>query len=321
MRHSILFIILIIICQSLVNAQEEEPTNAISEFVPGLGMVNDICFSRDSCRLAISNGKQVDVYDFKTKQLIYSLEGGHKSDILSMDIAPDDSYLVSGDLDGTIVTWDLKTHQLKQKYNYHKGVISCVKFSPNQREIASSSSDKTVVLYDTEANKILFQFDFHQKNVNSIAFNSTGEILASGGDDKLVFLTNTRTGKSIARLSENKGIVRTVKFSNDDSRLIACDDNSNLIVWKTDNLSNIKVVKNDKLYGGWLLSTDIYNDGKIFVTGSVKGKVSVVSFFGNNTFNVKFPVLKVLFIPDKGAIIKLVVATRGKGVLLVDTSK
>jgi WD40 repeat protein len=321
MRLSFLFIIPIFICQTLVLAQKEEPTNAVSEFVPGLGLVNDICFSKDSCRLAITNGKQVDVYDFSTKQLIYSLEGGHRSDILCIDISPDDSYLVSGDLDGNVVIWDLKTHQLKQNYNNHKGVVSCVKFSPDQREIASSSSDKSVVLYEIETNKILFRFDFHKKDVNSIAFSSTGEILASGGDDTLVFLTSTKTGKLLARLSENKGIVRSVKFSSDDSRLIACDDHSNLIVWKTDNLNNIKVIKNDKLYNGWLLSSDVYNDGKTFVTASVSGKIEVVSFFGKNTFNVKFPAQKVLFIPNKGPIIKLAVATRGRGVLLIDTSK
>jgi len=316
-RILILFLFAGFICRPPVYAQN----GAITEFAPNAGIVYDMCFSKDSSRLAITEGKKINVYDVKSKQLVYSLEGGHTKDILSIDISPDDSTLISGGQDGNVIIWDLKTHQVEQKLSYHKGVVTCVKFSPNQKEIASASSDKTVVIYNTQTNKITSQFTFHQKDVNTIAFNSTGDVLASGGDDKLVFLTDTKTGKSIARLNENKGLVRSVKFSSDDMRLISCDDNSNVVVWKTDLLNNIKVVKNSKAGIDWLLSADIYHDSETIVTGSISGKVTVISFFGNNKFDLKVPVQKVLFIPYDGGVIKVAAATRGKGVLLIDTSK
>jgi len=70
-----------------------------------------------------------------------------------------------------------------------------------------------------------------------------------------------------------------------------------------------------------LLSVDIHNENQIFATGGLSGKLKIETGINTSTYNVKKIIHKVLFVPNQGVHIKIAVATRGMGVLIIDTSK
>jgi WD40 repeat protein len=294
---------------------------AIRQFANIRGIVFDICFSKDSTKLAIAQGNTINFYDFKTEKYLFSLKNGHTKSILSFDISPDDAYLVSGGQDDKVILWDVKTQSILKKLDYHQGVVTSVKFSPDQSKIASGSADNMVILYDIQSDKILFKFDTHKKDVGALAFSPSGEILASAGEDRVINIFNVRSGELISQLNEHKNFIRSIKFSPDGTRLVSGDDNSRLIIWKIDFEGKAKIIDDNNLFLGWISSVDIGDDSRSFLAGGLNGKYQLISFFSKTEYNIKSPVHKAIFIPDPSQIIKLAIATRGNGVLIIDMSK
>jgi WD40 repeat protein len=294
---------------------------AIFTFADTKGIVFDFCFSADGKEIFVAAGNIINVYDYKTQQLQYSLTEGHENTILKLAISPDNSHLVSGGRDSSIVLWDLSNRTIIKKLKPHSGIITALEFSPDNLHFASGASDGLVLLHKLITDTVDFRFSIHRKDVSSLDFNNDGSILLSASEDGSIVFSNTITGEIDNVLNKHKAFVRAAQFNNSCSRMISVDDKSNIFIWNTENISVSYVIAQNKLFPTWATSADFYSDNESYAAANAGGKVSLVTNFSKNTYRLGKPIHRIRFIPGAGVVLKMAVATHGKGIQIIDTSK
>jgi len=69
---------------------------------------------------------------------------GHQYTVYCIDMAEDNTHLVSGGWDNSVKIWDYINAEEIQSFDYHKDMIRELRFSKNNSMIASASRDNTI---------------------------------------------------------------------------------------------------------------------------------------------------------------------------------
>ena len=155
------------------------PSGAVARFEKG--GISDVAVSPDENLIAIASRLGVWLYDAHTKDFV-SLMAVEGTGLLSKVVfSPDGTRIVTGDWDGKITLWDLKTTKALATYT-HKGYITSITFSPNGQFIATGSRDAMATLWDVETGTACFTIT-HQDSVSSITFSPDGTLLATSSSD------------------------------------------------------------------------------------------------------------------------------------------
>lgn len=118
----------------------------------------------------------------------------HDGAVTAVAFSPDGKTLASGNVDNTIILWDIASRQpIDQPLTGHSNLVSSVAFSPDGKTLASGSEDKTIILCDVgcsaRGSQPLGQpLKGQTTSVWSVAFSPDGKTLASGSDDDIIIL-------------------------------------------------------------------------------------------------------------------------------------
>jgi WD40 repeat protein len=283
-------------------------------------IIYDICFTDKGEVLGIADNTAIKAYSVEENVLLNEFKGGHKAQILSIDISKDSTLLISGGKDSLINIWDFSTSQILKSLRYHQGIITVVKISPYKKYISTGSTDHKVIIYDLYKNQIAYEFNDHTDDITSIAFNPNCTMLASASADKSIKIYDLISGKLITSLTGHKSWVRDLSWSSDGAELISCGDDSRIIIWNIRENNNINKRNSSRIGAGWLLSVKFHEDNNTYVTGGTNGKAWIITSFNQYTSKIKYPINKILFKPNEGMYLKLALATMGKGVILINAN-
>jgi WD40 repeat protein len=298
-----------------------QKVNDFTDFNTESKIIYDICFTDKGEVLGIADNKTIKAYSAEDNDLINEFKGGHKGQILSIDISKDSSLLISGGKDSLINIWDFFTGQIIKSLNCHKGIITEVKISPCSNYLASGGTDCKVFIYDLNKNQIICEFNDHKDDVTSLAFNPACTMLASASADKTIKIYNLISGKLITSLTGHKNWVRDLSWSPDGTRLISCGDDSRIIIWNVRNIDNIYIQTNSRIDYGWLLSVQFHEYNNTYTTGGTSGKAWIIMSYNQNLLKIKYPINKILLKPNEGMYLKIALATFGKGVIMVNADR
>lgn len=318
MKKEFLFLLVILIFPALSFSMKP---GSYTIYKTDSRIIYGICFSDKGGVLGIADNNEIKVYSARENVLLNEFKNGHNRQILTINISKDSTLLVSGGKDSTVVVWDFLNNKILRKLSYHKGIVTSVSVSPDNKFIISGGTDKKVVLFDLGKNEVAGEFTDHQCEITSVKFSPDGSLIASAGSDGLIYIYNASNYKRIATLEGHKNWIRDISFSRDGKKLFSCGDDSKVITWNIEKLPSATVIINAKTRYVWLLTTDVNEDCETFVTGGEDGRIRIFSLFDKYVIRLGVPVNKVLFKPHEGAYIKVVAATRGKGVILVDLSR
>jgi len=320
MKNGLITLIITIIsiqtCLSQNNKGAIDISERIGEFT---GIVYDICFSDSGKTLVIPESNQICFYDINSKVRTKIMRDGHSKAILAIDLSVDEKLIASGGMDSIILIRNIHTGEILRKLDYHHGVITTLNFSPDRNLLATGSSDKTVVIFDLLMGKIVYKFDDFVSDITKVKFSPNGQILAVASLDHQIRLYDTKSGQIISNLVGHKNSVRNLCFNKEGTMLYSCGDDSRLIVWNIKNRTLIKKESVENFGSDWLLSVDVIQDAQ--VVAGMDSKIFVATNFGTYIGKIGVPVNRILFIPDKGHVLRFAVATRGKGVFLIGTLK
>jgi len=277
--------------------------------------IYDICFTPNGEAIGIADNKSIKVYSIETRELIREFKNGHNGQILSIDISNDSAKLVSGGKDSTVVIWNFKEGELLKSLKCNS-IITSVCISPNSQYLAYGGSDNSVFVYDIANNKITNIFSEHSDDITSIVFSPDGNYIATSSGDKLINIYGN--GALITVLSGHKDWVRDISFYSDGTKLTSCGDDGKIITWNISDINNPRIINESRHGFNWILSVDVNQDDKTYAFADFKGSAEIIGQFGGYKTNIKAPINKLLFKPNEGVYLKIAVATRGKGVLLID---
>ena len=137
--------------------------------------VNAIEFSEDGNFLyTASTDRTMKVIDCETQQIVHRIlrtsANPHKSGISAMNVA-DANLLCSGDDDGVVCLWDLRSpRQPKQVYDEHADFVSQILYFSEMHTMVSASGDTTIGCFDIRKDSTLAISATRKDELMSMAF-------------------------------------------------------------------------------------------------------------------------------------------------------
>lgn len=168
-------------------------------------------------------------WDFNTRNLMRKFKSDKECH--SMDIEPNDSFILCGQLDGTVKMWGTNDEQEKC-FSIHKDKVINIKIINND-SFLTLGKDKTIKLFDMKNEKVLFTIDeskIPDINERSIAVSPDKKCFAVGSNKGFIYFVNINDGKIIGNF--NNGSVTTLNWNPNNSLLYIGDPNGFLSIWK-----------------------------------------------------------------------------------------
>lgn len=187
----------------------------------GRGKLNNVIFSPDGTRIAVSTAIGIWVYDVQTREavsLFTGIQTGEKERFLPSK-PPEaltfsaDAVLIASAHGRCIYVWDTVTGAAFAKLDEHPDPITAIALSSDHTKLATAGEDWVVRLWDVSTGKYLNSLIGHPGAVNAVTFSPDGKILASAGSR--LRLWDADTGELLHADHEDLGSIDRLVFSPD----------------------------------------------------------------------------------------------------------
>ena len=144
--------------------------------------VNRVEFHPDgNTFISASYDKSWGLWDAKRLKEI-SKQKGHLKEIHSLSVHGDGSLIVTGDLGGYGMVWDLRTGRGIYEIEVSSSIL-CSCFHPNGYELAVGGKNNMISIFDLRRKKEIKLVPAHNKLVSDLQYSEGGHVLLSGSHD------------------------------------------------------------------------------------------------------------------------------------------
>ena len=161
--------------------------------------------------------------------------------VTSLAFLPDGKSL-SGEIEGSgIKVWDVRTGEVKQRFEDQAIDDSLVAMSAAGTSLAEAGADHTLRLWNiTNEQKREIPWP-GSESASALALSTAGQLVAVA-TDKEVAVWNIGSGEKVLTLSGHQSVVNRLAFSHDDRTLISADEGGTIKIWDTESGQNKKTV-------------------------------------------------------------------------------
>jgi COMPASS component SWD3 len=177
------------------------------------GSVTSLKIAPDGKTLVSGAADGIKVWDLTTlpySPLYTMADFGNSTNEVAIN--PNGYLVASGDSDGNVKFWNLRTGTFVSQFSPHQKRISGLAFAQEGKVLITASYDRTIKLWDLESGQLLQELKGHTGAIRAIAIHPQGNILASGGNDGII-LWNLERGELVTRLRENSSWIQSLIFS------------------------------------------------------------------------------------------------------------
>lgn len=180
------------------------------------------------------------IWDIRTKAAVHVL-GGHQNTVASIVTNPVDPQVVTGSMDSTIRTWDIRTGRVMTVLTHHKKAVRALVNHHSEFAMLSAGADN-IKKWALPDGIFVQNFSGHNSIINALAMNQDN-VLVSGGDDGSMKFWDYETGycfqstftRPQAGSLESENGVYAMTFDQTGSRLITCEADKTIKIWKEDD--------------------------------------------------------------------------------------
>jgi WD40 repeat protein len=243
----------------------------IEQFLDFPGFAKAVAYSADGRILAAGgNLPGIHLWDLKshtskaTRTLAVPIRRVNR-----VIFSPDGKTLaVTTDLDGTIVLWDLATHQERVVLHHPSPVVSAA-FSPDGRWLATSGRDDlSIILWDLQSGARRTLLERGTGPTMALAFSPDGALLATAGFVEHHFRVWDLATQQVCRVfAGHSRPVNSVAFSPDGSLLASAGNDGMVGLWSVATGQRRVTLDSQSL---WLKTVAFTPDGRtvVLATGS-----------------------------------------------------
>jgi serine/threonine protein kinase/WD40 repeat protein len=153
------------------------------------------------------------------------------SGIQSAAFSPDGLRAASGDREGTVRLWDLRSGAEVRRLPDHAGIVYAVAFSPDGGKVVSGGDDNLLRLSDAATGKEIRTFVGHEKGVVRLTFSPDGKLLLSGDWGGALRLWDVESGKELRQFEGHTDMIHAVAFAPDGKTAASGSGDGTLRLW------------------------------------------------------------------------------------------
>lgn len=184
-------------------------------------------------------GAFVNILDLTTGKINKRLSG-HTKEATALKLSPDNKYLVSGDVTGKVILWDMQTYQKNKIIDAHQGVVFDIAFA-NDTLFATSSWDGYIKFWSINQTEPLSYIRTEKSSAYAIEFYNNDIYLIASCLDKTIRLYETDTKQLIKHFEGH-----------------------------SENVQSLQVVDNELITSGWDFKTAVWDINSGLQTNRVK---------------------------------------------------
>ena len=170
------------------------------------------------------------------KKCLEPIFSGHKNEVLTATLSPDDHWVLTGSWDNTLRLWELASGKCVRVFEGHTNFISSAVFSSDSQYILSGSLDNTMRIWDTKTGQCVKLLVGHKRNVCSVALSRDGYWALSGSMDNTIRLWNLTNGQCVRTIESHKERVTSVSFSADSKYILSASEDGSVKLWDINSL-------------------------------------------------------------------------------------
>jgi len=110
---------------------------------------NALAISPDGLALVAACDWKAIVYGIVRKQERFALTG-HKGNVRSLAISPDNRRILTGSWDKTVKCWEADSGREVSSYDWRIGRVNCVAFAPDGLRAAAAGDEGKIIVWDVE---------------------------------------------------------------------------------------------------------------------------------------------------------------------------
>ena len=279
-------------------------------------IINDISFSPSGEVLYVTDHNAIKAFIFESQKVIREFSDGHQAEILSIAISSDSTFMASGDRDGKILIWNLRSGEIENTFDTHSGQILSLDISPDNGHLASGATDNTITLYDLSNMSAITTFKNFNDHITGVQFSPDGQWMVAVAADGRVQLIDMNT-KEVSSIQQDTSFLRGLDFEPTSMVLKTVGDDGFVTNWGISQGGFLHLRTIQKFSSNWLTSIQNTRSGNTFVVSNIRGQIKVITPFSILRKDLKVPVHKVIFRPGIEPNILVDAATRGKGVIVI----
>ena len=193
--------------------------------------ISSIAISPDGTSLVSgSHDSTVRVWDIKSGENLYTLNG-HEDSVLSIAISePDGQVIASGGIDGVLRRWKLQTGEEITSLEGEGAWITSLAFDSRGQKLISGRTGNKVDLWNHKSNEVIAS-GLHDQPVLAVAAISNLGLFASGSSDRTIRLWNLISGEQKRLLEGHTGWVTSLAFDPESNVLVSGSMDGTIRLW------------------------------------------------------------------------------------------
>jgi len=191
--------------------------------------------------------------------------GGHPGWVTSLVMSPDGKRVVSGDIHGNVILWELCTGSVVRMIEGCRDTTVCsVDLAADGRQVVSCNSGGTIVLSDVESGKTLRTFQVSERGCLMAAATPDGSGILSTSSDDPVALWQVETGRRVRTWDWPNNTAYSIAISPDGRYFVAGGDETCLAACAIDEGGFKRIF----VENGWIKSIVISPDGCTMISAA-----------------------------------------------------
>lgn len=191
----------------------------------------DIAITPDGHLLSASDSATPKLWSLTGQSYRHQREA-HEKGVRCLDIAPENTTVITGSDDTTLKRWRINSGQLELTLEGHDDWVWDARLTSDGNHLVSASFDHTLSVWDAKSGNRVHTLKGHTDWVWCAAMSWNNRHLISGSEDQTVRVWNFQNGRLEHILQGHSGGITSLIVSDDNRYAISASTDKTIRVWK-----------------------------------------------------------------------------------------